>query len=367
MPKKWALQKNARCYLHSFASTHISSFVQSTATYERWELYRVLSEPVRLRLLALAQEEELTIGELAELLGESQPNVSRHVAPLKQAGLVVVRRQGTRALVRIDGSAVADPVVIDALRSGRALCEEDGSLAKVAVVLAARDAVGREYFAQPRGEDREVGPPHELASYLSAFAPLLPRRALAVDAGTGDGGMLDVLAPVFERVVAIDRAEPQLRRARARVEARGYTNVELVEGDLDSAAVHAAIAQKADAVFAVRMLHHAPQPASLVKMLARLARPGGAVILLDYARHDDEKMRAQADLWLGFEARELARFAKDAGLENPHVARIPAPHAGPDAHLPWQTLVATTASSGGGDTKSDRNKRNEKDRKAHHG
>ncbi len=341
--------------------------MQSTATYERWELYRVLSEPVRLRLLALAQEEELTIGELAELLAESQPNVSRHVAPLKQAGLVVVRRQGTRALVRLAEGAAADPVVQDALRSGRTLCEDDGSLGKVALVLAARDAVGREYFAQPRPDERdgEIGPPEELASYLSAFAPLLPHRALAVDAGTGDGGMLDVLAPVFERVVAIDRAEPQLRRARARVEARGYKNVELVHGDLDSDDVGDAVGGKADAVFAVRMLHHAPQPASLVKMLAHLARPGGAVVLLDYARHDDESMRAQADLWLGFEARELSRFAEDAGLEAPHVARIPAPHAGPDAHLPWQALVATR--TGGGDHKSDRNKRNKEDRKAHHG
>ncbi len=346
--------------------------MQAAAGYERWELYRVLSEPVRLRMLALTEEEELTIGELAELLGESQPNVSRHVAPLKQAGLVVVRRQGTRALVRLAEAAGEDPVVIDALGSGRALCEEDGSMANVAVVLAARDAVGREYFAQvppgERAEERAFGPPEELASYLSAFAPLLPHRALAVDAGTGDGGMLDVLAPVFTRVVAVDRAEPQLRRARARVLARGYANVDLVHGDLDSVAVRDAVGQQADAVFAVRMLHHAPQPGSLVKKLAHLARPGGAVVLLDYARHDDERMRAQADLWLGFEARELARFAKDAGLEAPHVARIPAPHAGPDAHLPWQALIATTSSasstSSGGDTKTDRNK---KDRKANHG
>jgi DNA-binding transcriptional ArsR family regulator len=64
------------------------------APHPRWELYRVLAEPVRLRLLALASEEELAVGELAGLLGESQPNVSRHLTPLKQAGLVLVRRGG---------------------------------------------------------------------------------------------------------------------------------------------------------------------------------------------------------------------------------------------------------------------------------
>src|SRR5882757_11115388 len=92
----------------------------------RWELYRVLAEPVRLKLLALAAEEELAIGELAELLGESQPNVSRHVAPLKQAGLVVVRKQGTRALVGLRDGVADDPVIADALASGRALSEADG-------------------------------------------------------------------------------------------------------------------------------------------------------------------------------------------------------------------------------------------------
>src|SRR5512144_2745627 len=93
----------------------------------RWELYRLLAEPVRLRLLALAAEEELAIGELAELLREGQPNVSRHVAPLKKAGLVSVRRHGTRVLVRLAEGADRDPVVADGLAAGSALCEEDGS------------------------------------------------------------------------------------------------------------------------------------------------------------------------------------------------------------------------------------------------
>src|SRR5262249_30100648 len=147
-------------------------------------------------LLALAAEEELAIGELADLLGESQPNVSRHAAPLKQAGLLVVRKQGTRTLVRVSDAARADAVVADALGSGRTLCGQDGSLARVVAVIAARDQPTREFFAQPRDENAALGAPEELASYLAALAPLLPRRELAVDAGCGDGGMLDVLSPI---------------------------------------------------------------------------------------------------------------------------------------------------------------------------
>jgi DNA-binding transcriptional ArsR family regulator len=309
---------------------------------ERWELYRVLSEPVRLRLLALAAEDELAIGELAELLGESQPNISRHTAPLRQAGLLAVRKQGTRTFVRLAVATRADPVVADALTSGRALCAGDGSLARVAEVIAARDQATREFFARVTDERQngEFGPPEELAAYLAAVALLLPRRALAVDAGCGDGGFLDVLAPVFARVVAFDRAEPQLARARRRVAHRGYANVELLSGDLASARVHELCDGSADAVFAARVLHHAPQPGTVVRQLADLARPGGALLVLDYARHEDESMRSQADLWLGFESDELVRFALDAGLEEATVARIPAPRSGPDAHLPWQALVA---------------------------
>jgi ArsR family transcriptional regulator len=303
----------------------------------------VLSEPVRLKLLALAAEEELSIGELADLLGESQPNISRHAAPLRQAALLAVRKQGTRTLVRTPEATLTDAVVSDAVRSGRALCEADGSLARVADVLKARDAVAREFFAKPRGEDSGVAkPPSEMGAYLRALAPLLSRRALAVDAGTGDGGLLDVLAPTFERVVAVDRSEAQLGRARERVALRAYDNVTFVEGDLDGADVTSAAGEGADAVFAVRLLHHAPRPAHVVKQLSDLCRVGGSVIVLDYAHHDDESMREQADVWLGFESSELRRFARGAGLEHAQVSPIPAPlnGTGPDAHLAWQVLVA---------------------------
>jgi ArsR family transcriptional regulator len=312
-----------------------------STTSPRWELYRVLAEPLRLRLLALAAEEELSIGELAEVLGEGQPNVSRHAAALRQAGLLSDRREGTRTLVRLAPGATGDPVVADALGSGRALCESDGSLARVAKVLQAREAAAHEFFARP-AKAKVDALPAEMGAYLSALAPLLPSRDLAVDAGTGDGRLLEVLAPLYERVVGIDRAEAQLSLARDRIAARGYDNVTLLQGDLDSREVRKAVGSGADAVFASRVLHHAPQPSKAVAQLASLCAPGGALVILDYVRHDDESMREQADAWLGFEPAELRRFARSTGLDDVHVTRIPAPLCGdgPDKHLPWQVMVA---------------------------
>jgi ArsR family transcriptional regulator len=99
----------------------------------------------------------------------------------------------------------------------------------------------------------------------------------------------------------------------------------------------------ADLVLAARVIHHAPRPAEAVKHLAHLARAGGAVAVIDYVHHEDEAMRdAVADLWLGFEPDELARFAKSAGLEDVRVVRVPPAWCGtgPDRHVPWQVMVA---------------------------
>ena len=308
----------------------------------RWELYRLLAEPRRLRLLGLASEEELSIGELAELTREAQPNVSKHLKLLREAGLVSVRRQGTRAFARVSSEVNGDPVLADAIRAGRKLCAEDGSLDRVAAVVHARDADARAFFEQPAIETQSAA---EWSAYLTALRALVPRRGLAVDLGTGDGALVELLAPLFDRVVAVDRSAEQLKAAGRRLASRGYDNVELLQADYDDPAVVTRVRELggADAVFAVRLLHHAPRPQQLVSLLGSLVRPGGQVIVLDYRSHDDEQMRErQADLWLGFDRAELFGFARSAGLIDPEVFAIPGARygPGPDAHLQWQVLAA---------------------------
>jgi ArsR family transcriptional regulator len=319
----------------------------------RWELYRLLADPVRPRLLALTSVEELGVGELAELLREGQPKISRHAAALRDAGLLTARKQGTWTLLRLAPTATDDPVVADAVGAGLSSCRADGTLARIDTVLGQRDAETREFFARSGGPAR-VGPPPEAAAYLAAFAPLIAHRRLAVDAGTGDGALLEVLAPVFERVIALDRADAQLALAAERVRRRDLGNVTLVRGEVDGPEARAALAAAAgplggaDVVFASRVLHHAPVPARAVRALVELARPrgadarGGAVVLIDYEAHDDQALRErEADLWLGFEPRELSRLAREAGLVDLHGQRLPAAWQGegPDRHLAWQLLV----------------------------
>jgi ArsR family transcriptional regulator len=311
---------------------------------QRWELYRLLGEPRRLRLLGLTSEDELSIGELAELTREAQPNVSKHLKLLREAGLVAVRRQGTRAFARLSPELNGDPVLADAIRSGRELCAEDGSLERVAEVIRARDEDSRAFFEQHSQESSSVSAA-QWSAYLTALRTLLPRRDLAVDLGTGDGALVELLAPLFDRVLAVDRSAKQLEAAERRLCSLGYNHVELLQADYDDPAVASRVGELggADAVFAVRLLHHAPRPQQLVLLLAALVRPGGQVVVIDYCSHDDELMRErQADLWLGFDRGELLGFAKSAGLINPDVFVIPAARygPGPDAHLKWQVLAA---------------------------
>ena len=185
----------------------------------------------------------------------------------------------------------------------------------------------------------------ELGAYLCALAPLLGRTELAIDAGTGDGGLLEVLAPVYGRVVAVDRSEAQLALARARgAGARRATNVELVHGELDGDAVRARSAARGRR----RRLRRAPAAprrragrSSSSRSSPTCCRPAGRSWSSTTRHHDDESMRAQADLWLGFEPRSSARSrAKRASTKR---ASLPSRGAlcgrGPDAHLPWQAMV----------------------------
>jgi ArsR family transcriptional regulator len=319
----------------------------------RWELYRLLADAARLRLLALTAAEELAVSELAELLGLGQPKVSRHLAALREAGLLLGRKHGTWLLLRLDPRAKADAVIADALEAGRELCAAEGLFDRIEELVSSRDQDTREFFAKG-GRPLRVGPPPELAAYLRPLATLIGERRLCIDAGTGDGALLEVLAPLYEHVVAVDRSAAQLELARQRAAERRFKNVRFVCGELDGPEVRRAAKEPADAVLAARVLHHAPVPARALAALVGLARPpaagsqGGAVIVIDYERHADETLRArEADLWLGFGADELEAMAREAGLEQIVRGRLPQSWRGdgPDRHLGWQWLAGRRKSS----------------------
>jgi DNA-binding transcriptional ArsR family regulator len=314
------------------------------STEGRWSLYRLLADPARLRVLALVADAELGIGELAELLDESQPNVSRQAMSLCQGGLVAERREGTRTLVRLAESSRRDLVVCDAIASGRALCLKEGRFERIATVIRKRDERARGHLEHVASEQGPLQLALELPIYALAVAQVTVEHRLAVDARTGDGGMLDLLAPFFERVLAVDPNPVQLRRAERRVRQRGYDNVELVCGEIGDDAVLERLQTGANAVFAASMLDHATSPGVTMAALGALLLPGGELLMIERQTRNDEDNRSQRfGIQIGFTREELLGLATEAGLVRAIGFDVPRSFGGEegDTAVPWQLVRAT--------------------------
>jgi ArsR family transcriptional regulator len=339
------------CFMLATEISNIGSAAE-IAALPRQELFRLLGDAGRLRVLALAAEEELSVGELAELLQDGQSQISRRITPLRQAGLVQVRKEGTRSLVRtlFEPGQTADPVFEAGLFEGRRLCQEDGSLARLPAVVAKREEAGRQHFdAASPSTDNGALPSLDawaLAPQLAALSPLLPGNQLAVDAGAGEGLLLELLAPLYQRVIAVDRSPARLARCAERVAQRGHANVTLHEGSFTDVALLERVdaVGGADLVFAGRVLHHASRPSTAIAAFARLMRADGHLVILDYLPHHDEALRKKGgDVWLGFSPQELEGWLSRAGLYTKARFSLPTRlrNSGPDDHLDWQVVVAT--------------------------
>lgn len=280
----------------------------------RADLFRLLGDEDRLRLLALCAEEELTVGELATLLGESQPQITKKSQPLREVGLLAARRDGTRTLLK--SSIELDPVIAAALEEGRSLCTKDGSLAKVASIVASREELSRRFF-DAHHSDEPAPLESDLRGWLPVLAPLLPGRALAIDVGTGEGTLLPLLSSLYERVVAIDRSPARLARCAARIASWGLPNVRLREGDVDDAGLVEDIASRggADLVVMARVLHFAARPKDAITAATRLVRTGGHLVVVDHLPHEDEALREQGHVWLGFPPAKLRGYLEAAQLD----------------------------------------------------
>ena len=293
----------------------------------RADLFRLLGDEDRLRLLALCAEEELTVGELASLLGESQPQITKKSQPLREVGLLAARRDGTRTLLRSE--IVADAIMSAALEEGRTLCNKDGSLARIPRIVAQREELSRRLFETP-GSDVAPPPPADAAllAWAPLLAPLLPGHALAIDLGTGEGALLPLLSPLYDRVIAVDRSPARLARCSARIASWGLPNVRLREGSVEDPALAQEVDQRggADLVVMARMLVHASRPQEAIVSATRLVHPGGHLAIVDYLPHDDESLREHGHVWLGFDPSKLRGWLEAAKLSPLALSPFPVRH-----------------------------------------
>jgi len=288
------------------------------------DIFKALADPTRLRIARLLSAMELAVGELAQVLGQSQPRVSRHVGILCDAGLAERRREGSWVFLRQADAGEAATPLIAATQQLLALAErsEPGFAAqcesdrrKLAAIRAAREAAAEHYFARHAGEWDDLRARHSPdAEVERALAAALGDAPLGhvLDIGTGTGRIAELFADHAERVVALDKNLEMLRVARAKLQHLPAARIELVQGDFADLPFAAA---SFDTVVLHQVLHFAPDPAAALAEAARVTRPGGRIAIVDFASHDHEELRTRHQhLRLGFADRQMSDLLRAAGF-----------------------------------------------------
>src|SRR3954467_4690251 len=307
-------------------------------------LYRLLGDEARLRLLRVLRKERLNVTELTGILGLAQSGVSRHLGLLKDAGLVVEEKDAGYTYYRVpDGRAD------DLNASIWAALEEQFDSAGTEAAVRADEArlqevlrLRKENFDTHRGADtrdaRQLVPGRSWAAWSRALGMLLPPLRVA-DLGCGEGYLAIEAARWAAQVVAVDRSDVVLDRAKSLASRRRVSNVTWKRGELEKLPIKD---DSVDVALLSQALHHAASPARAVTEASRITVPGGRVLILDLREHREEWVRAKlGDRTLGFNDGELKRMLVDAGLHDVRVG-VGARKAGD----PFTVLIASVVNPG---------------------
>jgi ArsR family transcriptional regulator len=278
---------------------------------------RAVAEPTRLRLVVLCARGELTVSELTQILGQSQPRVSRHLKLLCEAGLLDRFREGSWVFYRLNQSGPASALA----RQLVATCDESDptvalDLQRLNAIKRQRAEIAGAYFRENAAQwhrirslyvdEREVE-----AALVDIISAAEPRDLL--DIGTGTGRMLEILAPHAQSAMGIDQSREMLSIARVNLERSGLDNASVRLGDMYQLALPDA---SFDAVVIHQVLHYADRPAAAIAEAARVLRPNSILVLVDFAPHALEFLRDEhAHRRLGFSDAEVAEWCRTVGLD----------------------------------------------------
>jgi SAM-dependent methyltransferase len=287
-------------------------------------LLRALADPTRLRIMRLLAHMELAVGELAQVLGQSQPRVSRHIRILCDAGLAERRKEGSWVFLRSAiGESRAPPVGAAAARLLAAAERDDAGFAArcaedrrhLAAIRAARETSAEAYFARHADEWDTLrvlhSPDEPIEAALAQALGSGPLGSL-LDVGTGTGRMAELFAPRAAHVTGFDKSPEMLRIARARLQKFPAEQVSLVQGDFTALPFADATF---DTVLFHQVLHYAQEPEGALAEAARVATQGGRVAVIDFAAHDREELRERhAHARLGFSDEQMLALLSEAGF-----------------------------------------------------
>jgi SAM-dependent methyltransferase len=299
-------------------------------------LLKLLGDETRLRLLRLVAREALNVSELTSILGVAQSGVSRHLALLRDAGLVTEQRSGVFAWYRLAPEA-ADESSEDAALWSWLRRQFDEATAVTRADDARLEEVRRvrqESFRQHGGatDRRQLVPGRSWAAWSRALGLLMPPLEVA-DLGCGEGYLTIEAARWARRVIAVDRSKEMLTRARTLAARRKVKNITWKRGEIEHVPIKD---ESVDVALLSQALHHAADPARALAEARRILKPGGRVLVLDLRAHQEAWVgETLGDRWQGFDDGELRRLLAGAGFENVAV-RVGARQAGD----PFTVLIA---------------------------
>ena len=272
---------------------------------------RVLSDPIRLRLLLLLMEEELTVAELQEILGLAQSRISTSLAQLKREELAKDRRVGKNIFYSVgEDLGEATLAILEAARAE--LKEAATDKAHLAFTLKKRKDRAAEYFNKLAGKfGRAYVPGRSWEALSHGLLRLLPPMIIA-DLGAGEGTLSQRLARTSKKVIAIDNSEKMVEFGAALAKEHGFSNLEYRLGDIEDPPIDT---NSVDVALFSQALHHAAVPQRAMDAAHRILKPGGRVLILDLLSHTHEQARElYGHVWLGFSEIELHRLMKKAGF-----------------------------------------------------
>jgi ubiquinone/menaquinone biosynthesis C-methylase UbiE len=306
-------------------------------------LWQTLHDPTRLRILALLEEEELSVAELQEILHLGQSRISTHLAHLRRVGLVQPRREGKRTYYSLVKKLTreAQQILASALLTLVEVPGAKGDASGLKLVLEKRRTTAREYFNRVAGRlGKSFCPGRTWTEIGPLLAQLVPHVVVA-DLGAGEGWLSQLLARRAEKVIAVDNSPKMVAFGRTEAKKKGITNLEYRLGDLAEPPIPA---HSVDIVILSQALHHAANPQQAVSAAVRLLRKGGRLIVLDLNQHHFDQARdLYGDYWLGFGEADLREWLGTAGLQQIEVQLL-TPEAEPPHFQPTLAsgLVAAT-------------------------
>jgi len=303
---------------------------------------RALSDETRLRIIALLEQEEVSVNELQEITRLGQSRISTHLGLLQESGLVQSRREGKRAFYKINDKAdgVAREFIALAVRGAREMPGHEPDRMSLKRVLGRRQDQAKLYFNQVAGRfDRSYGPGRTWQAFGHLLLRLLPPLVVA-DLGSGEGLLSELLARRCKKVIAVDNSEKMVEFGARKAKRNGLKNLEFRLGDISSPPIEDGVV---DLAILSQALHHAADPGAALQAGFRILRPGGQIVILDLLRHHFEQAtELYGDRWLGFAESDLQRWLEDAGFRRVEIDIVAREEQPPH----FQTLMAAGVKPG---------------------